>query len=388
MPVGDRRFTAAPGDQVPSAAINGMQDDTIIVSGDVGAPADLLTTAKDCTVSAINELVGRVNGGEDDLAAHRLATPIDHPDRSVTAVRIATNVIGATFAGGTDMTLKAVDDEVVAARGTQASLDARLDVSLFESGGFRPYACVPIRGCNAWVDRTNLKKVWVAAGGFVGGSDGLPYVNAADVSVTAGTIAGGTLYYLWLVGGSGAFTLEISTTAPNALGVHPADANKRYRMTLLAADTSGFTRVSKVGNEVLFGGVNMAAVLTTPAADNLLLLYKTNAGIGSTTWVDLMDSQDRVPPTAKAWRLHIYPASEVNGAQEVYLRDPAETAANLTLYDEHVTSGPTGSEQGAERVTVSVGHKTGHTYCSAVYSRGTAGTNPIKIFLLGYTDQY
>lgn len=62
MPVTAREKTFAPGDQVPSATLNTMQDDTILVSSEVGDPAALTTSVKTSTVAAINSLVTELDG--------------------------------------------------------------------------------------------------------------------------------------------------------------------------------------------------------------------------------------------------------------------------------------------------------------------------------------
>ncbi len=309
MPVTLRRKTFAALDEVPSATLNGMQDDTIAVSADVGAPANLQTVAKDCTVSAINELAGRVTTDETGLQTHRLANPIDHPDRSIGAIALHTQVVGAAFGEGVDMDLKAVDDEVVTARGTQPKLDNRLDVILMENGGFKPYQAVPTRGCVVDVSADGLT-VTVGPGAFVA-NDGYWYLNNAAVTVAVpGGMTPGTQYYLYLTGNGtagGAWTATLSTTPPDALGFHPADPAKRYRAAFTAATASTFIPLRKVGTRVRFtaadlGGPSTPYTQPSPAQNNLTM-YGGNWPGGGNSSPAVSDDFARVPASAQSLRV-------------------------------------------------------------------------------------
>jgi hypothetical protein len=329
-----RRKTFNPGDQVPSAVLNGMQDDTVSVSGWLGDIAQLLTTAKSSAVAAINELKGRIDLGDSALAAHKAASPIDHPDHSVTAAKIATNVLGATYVADTDMTLKAVDDEVVAARGTTASLGARLDVTLNKDGTAKGGAVGAPFGMDVDGSGTTIT---VGPGGYA--LAGVQYSNTSTVSLdtTVGAnfesgdaAVAATWYCLYTVSdpATHAFTLKASTTWPNSSGVHPTQATWRYRAAFFTKSNASVKAFFKVDRSVTLVELSPGsdyANIPAPGTDNCTVYRSSTNMTAFTVVADLYN----FPRTATFLRM-----ISIGKAVTHYIRKTGVNSGGTTVWDE------------------------------------------------------
>jgi hypothetical protein len=223
----------------------------------------------------------------------------------VTAAKIATNVLGATYAAGTDMTLKAVDDEVVAARGSKASVAARLSVSMNADGTLKTSAIPMFWQYGLDVDASGTT-VTVGPGGF--GAAGMVADNSTALSmdITVGTnfesgnpASVSTWYTLYLVPSGGAFTLKGSTAWPTTQGVHPTHPTWLYRAAFYVMSTGSVKPISKRGRDVVCRGLPYMGNenhITTPSDTNWCLYYHTNS---MSSFVTVTDTHGCYPTTAR-----------------------------------------------------------------------------------------